>query len=450
MTLKELLPKSLRWFNSSLRTDVSLLHMGSFFLIGIIIAFILAGFFAGIEVGFVSLNRLSVELRKKQRSKSAATLSEFLDEPSKFIYAMNVGIVSMLVIYGLFVDELLTPLWLKTESYLLDDLIPYFLYIRIVFDLVVSTGSFLLYFFFIRALFGSKSDTLMFFLTPVFSFFYKIFHPVADRFVRLSEWMLDNLVNVRIRKNRAEFTRLEFENFIQPRDEKASESQELNKELFENALTLPYVKIRQCLVPRKEIEAIQLSASIETLKKKFVETNLSKLVVYGNNIDQIIGYVHHLSMFKNPTNIQSVLLPIPAVPESMTATDLMNLLIKERKSMAWVVDEFGGTSGIITMEDLLEELFGEIKDEYDTEELPEREINEHEFEFSGRLKIDELNDKYKLGLEMNDSETLSGYIIHYNESIPKVKERIVIGRFEFEILEVTDTRIELVRMKKSL
>jgi len=287
-------------------------------------------------------------------------------------------------------------------------------------------------------------------LTPVFSFFYKIFHPVADRFVRLSEWMLDNLVNVRIRKNRAEFTRLEFENFIQPRDEKASESQELNKELFENALTLPYVKIRQCLVPRKEIEAIQLSASIETLKKKFVETNLSKLVVYGNNIDQIIGYVHHLSMFKNPTNIQSVLLPIPAVPESMTATDLMNLLIKERKSMAWVVDEFGGTSGIITMEDLLEELFGEIKDEYDTEELPEREINEHEFEFSGRLKIDELNDKYKLGLEMNDSETLSGYIIHYNESIPKVKERIVIGRFEFEILEVTDTRIELVRMKKSL
>jgi CBS domain containing-hemolysin-like protein len=290
----------------------------------------------------------------------------------------------------------------------------------------------------------------MFFLTPVFSFFYKIFHPVADRFVRLSEWMLDNLVNVRIRKNRAEFTRLEFENFIQPRDEKASESQELNKELFENALTLPYVKIRQCLVPRKEIEAIQLSASIETLKKKFVETNLSKLVVYGNNIDQIIGYVHHLSMFKNPTNIQSVLLPIPAVPESMTATDLMNLLIKERKSMAWVVDEFGGTSGIITMEDLLEELFGEIKDEYDTEELPEREINEHEFEFSGRLKIDELNDKYKLGLEMNDSETLSGYIIHYNESIPKVKERIVIGRFEFEILEVTDTRIELVRMKKSL
>jgi CBS domain containing-hemolysin-like protein len=255
---------------------------------------------------------------------------------------------------------------------------------------------------------------------------------------------------VHVRKSKHAFTRLELENFIQPRDEKANESQELNKELFENALTLPYVKVRQCLVPRKEIESIHVNESIEALKKKFVETNLSKLVVYDKNIDHILGYVHQLSLFKNPLSIQSILYSIPTVPESMTASDLMNRLIKERKSMAWVVDEFGGTSGIVTMEDLLEELFGEIKDEYDTEELIEREINENEFEFSGRLSIDELNEKYKLGLDMNDSETLSGFIIHYNESIPKVKERIVIGKFEFEILEVTDTRIELVRVKKSL
>ena len=222
MTLKELQQKSLHWLDSSLRTDVSLLSMGSFFLFGIFIAFIMAGFFAGIEVGFVSLNRLAVELRKKQRSKSAGILSQFLDEPSKFIYAMNVGIVIMLVIYGLFVDELLTPLWLQIESYLLDDLIPYFLYIRILFDLVVSTASFLLYFFFSRALFGSKSDTLMFFLTPIFSFFYKLFHPIADKFVKISEWMLENLINVHVRKNKTSFTRLELENFIQPKDEKAT------------------------------------------------------------------------------------------------------------------------------------------------------------------------------------------------------------------------------------
>lgn len=450
MILIGLQQRSLHWLDSSLRTDVSLFHMGSFFLFGIFIAFLLAGFFAGIEVGFISLNRLTVELRKKQRSKSATTLSQFLDEPAKFIYAMNIGIVIMLVIYGLFVDELLTPLWLMTESYLLDDLIPYFLYIRIFFDLVVAAAAFLFYFFFSRALFGSKSDTLMFFLTPVFSFFYKLFQPLADKFVQMSEWILENLINVHVRKSKHAFTRLELENFIQPRDEKANESHELNKELFENALTLPYVKVRQCLVPRKEIEAIQINESIETLKKKFVETNLSKLVVYDKNIDNIMGYVHQLSLFKNPISIQSILYTIPTVPESMTASDLMNRLIKERKSMAWVVDEFGGTSGIVTMEDLLEELFGEIKDEYDTEELIEREISENEFEFSGRLSVDELNEKYKLGLDMNDSETLSGFIIHHNEFIPKVKERIVIGKFEFEILEVTDTRIELVRVKKSL
>jgi len=450
MTSKELLKRSLHWLDSSLRTDVSLLRMGSFFLFGIFIAFLLGGFFAGIEVGFISLNRLTVELRKKQRSKSATTLSQFLDEPAKFIYAMNIGIVIMLVIYGLFVDELLSPLWLMTESYLLDDLIPYFLYIRILFDLVVAAAAFLFYFFFSRALFGSKSDTLMFFLTPVFSFFYRLFQPLAEKYVQLSEWILENLINVHVRKSKHAFTRLELENFIQPRDEKANESQELNKELFENALTLPYVKVRQCLVPRKEIESIHVNESIEALKKKFVETNLSKLVVYDKNIDHILGYVHQLSLFKNPLSIQSILYSIPTVPESMTASDLMNRLIKERKSMAWVVDEFGGTSGIVTMEDLLEELFGEIKDEYDTEELIEREMNENEFEFSGRLSIDELNEKYKLGLDMNDSETLSGFIIHYNESIPKVKERIVIGKFEFEILEVTDTRIELVRVKKSL
>ena len=290
----------------------------------------------------------------------------------------------------------------------------------------------------------------MFFLAPLLRFFYNIFYPIANYFVSLSEWILKNLVNVHIRKNKNNFTRLELENFIQQRDEKEFESQEMNKELFEAALTLPYVKIRQCLVPRKEIEAISVNESIEKLKSRFIDTNLSKLVVYEKNIDNIIGYVHQISLFKIPENIQSIMLPIPAVPESMTATDLMNLLIKERKSMAWVVDEFGGTSGIITMEDLLEELFGEIKDEYDFEELTEREVGEDEYEFSGRLEIEPLNEKYHLGLEMNLSETVSGYIIHHNESIPKQKEKIIIGKFEFEILEVTDTRIELVKMKKAL
>jgi CBS domain containing-hemolysin-like protein len=255
-------------------------------------------------------------------------------------------------------------------------------------------------------------------------------------------------LNVRVRKNRNNFTRLELEQFIQQKDERSTD-QDLNTDLFEAALTLPYVKIRQCLVPRKEIEAISIHESIATLKQRFIATNLSKLVVYDKNIDNIVGYVHQISLFKNPSTIQSVMLPIVTVPETMTATDLMNMLIKERKSMAWVVDEFGGTSGIITMEDLLEELFGEIKDEYDTEELHERELGEDEYEFSGRLEMDYLNEKYNLGWTLNHSETLSGYIIQYNEGIPKVKQKIVIGQFEFEILEVTSTRIDLVRIKKA-
>lgn len=422
--------------------------METLLLLGILIAFLLAGLFAGIEVGFVSLNRLSIELRKKQRSKSAQTLSDYLDEPSKFISAMIVGISIMLVIYGLLIDEWLTPLWMSTENYLPVEFVPYFLYIRILFDLLIAASLFLIFFFFCRAVFRAKSDTLMFFLTPLLNFFYRLFYPIAERFVALSEWLLSNLINVRIRKDKNNFTRLELEQFIQQSDEGRSENTELNTDLFEAALTLPYVKIRQCFVPRKEIEAIQVSESVQALKDKFVSTNLSKLVVYDKNIDNIIGYVHQLSLFKEPSSIRSVILSIHAVPESMSATELMNRLIRERRSMAWVVDEFGGTSGIITMEDLLEEIFGEIKDEYDTEELTERQINDNEYEFSGRLEMDYLIEKYELELEMNNSETLSGYLIHFNESIPKEKEKILIGNYEFEILEVTDTRIELIRMKK--
>ena len=416
-------------------------------MICILIAFLLGGFFAGVEVGFVSLNRLTIELKKKQRSKSAFILADFLEEPSKFISSMIVGISISIALYGMLIDQLLTPVWKFTEGLLLDEFIPFFFYIRIIFDLIVSSTAFLFYFFFSRAIFIAKSDTLMFFLTPLLTFFFNIFYPIADFFVARSQWILKNILNVRVRHGINNFTRLELEHTLQHK-EKQSESQELNKELFENALTLPYVKIRHCLVPRKEIDAISVEETIEALKNKFVSTNMSKLVVYDKNIDQILGYVHQLSLFKEPENINAILMPIPAVPETMTATDLMNKLIKERKSMAWVVDEFGGTSGIVTMEDILEELFGEIKDEYDVEEFIEKVENEDEYTFSGRLEIEYLKEKYKLDLEMNDSETLSGFIIHHHESIPKENEIIHIGRYEFEILAVTNTRIELVKMKK--
>jgi len=218
--------------------------------------------------------------------------------------------------------------------------------------------------------------------------------------------------------------------------------------LMENAQELPKVKIRQCLVPRKEIVGVDSQISVEALKQKFVETKLSKLVVFEKNIDNIIGYVHQLDMFKKPESLQSVLLPIPAVPESMSATDLISKFTRERKSIAWVVDEFGGTAGIITMEDVLEELFGEIHDEYDTEEFVEKQLAENEYIFSGRLELDYLEEKYGFTFDNEESETLSGYIIHYYETIPQQKERIIIDDYEFDILNVSDTRIETVKMKK--
>ncbi|HEY8970503.1 MAG TPA: transporter associated domain-containing protein, partial [Puia sp.] len=216
---------------------------------------------------------------------------------------------------------------------------------------------------------------------------------------------------------------------------------------FEAALRLPKVKVRECLVPRKEIDGIDLSSPIEEARKKFVETRLSKLVVYDDNQDHVVGYIHLLDLFKAPGSIKSILHPIPAVPESMSATDLIHKFSRERKSIAWVVDEFGGTAGIVTMEDLLEEIFGEIKDEYDTEEFEERKLSADEYIFSGRLELDYLNEKYGFGLPQNGSETLSGYIINQHETIPHLKDRIIIGDYEFEILNVSDTRIEMVRLK---
>jgi CBS domain containing-hemolysin-like protein len=221
----------------------------------------------------------------------------------------------------------------------------------------------------------------------------------------------------------------------------------LNTELFEAALSLPTVKIRECLIPRKEVEAIDISTPISQVKEKFIKTKLSKLVVFDKNIDNILGYVHQRALFQNPQNLTSILLPIPAVPESMNASDLISKFTRERKSIAWVVDEFGGTSGIITFEDLLEELFGDIQDEYDVDELLEKQLNEKEFLFSGRLELDYLNEKYDLNLPDEDAETLSGLIITKHESIPKAKERIIIDQFEFDILSVTETLIGSVRMK---
>jgi putative hemolysin len=277
-------------------------------------------------------------------------------------------------------------------------------------------------------------------------FFYQMFYPIASGLIDLAEWVLKYIFNIRLDKNKEAFKRSDLKHLFHQHTNE--DRQDRNTQLMENAQELPKVKIRQCLVPRKEIIGIDSRSSVEELKKKFIETKLSKLLVFENNIDHITGYVHQLDLFKKPATIQSVLLPIPAIPESMSASDLITKFTKERKSIAWVVDEFGGTAGIITMEDVLEELFGEIQDEYDTEEFVEKQLAENEYIFSGRLELDYLEKKYGFSFPEEESETLSGYIINYYETIPRQKERIIIVDYEFDIMHVSDTRIEMVKMKK--
>lgn len=247
-------------------------------------------------------------------------------------------------------------------------------------------------------------------------------------------------------KDKEAFERSDLKHLFQPQPD--DERQERNAQLLENAQELPKIRIRQCLVPRKEIIGIDSTATMDEVRKKFEETRLSKLVVYNQTIDNIAGYMHQLDLFKNPLAIASVMITIPAVPESMTATDLIGKLSRERKSIAWVVDEFGGTAGIVTLEDVLEELFGEIQDEYDTEEFVEKQLAENEFIFSGRLELDYLENKYGFDFGDDESETLSGYIINYHETIPRQKERIIIENYEFDIVNVSDTRIEMIKLKK--
>jgi CBS domain containing-hemolysin-like protein len=266
----------------------------------------------------------------------------------------------------------------------------------------------------------------------------------------MAEWILKYVFNVKISNKKEAFSKVDLEHFLQHSKHHAEEeSNEINKELFENALSLSETKIRECLIPRKEVVGIDAITNIGEVRAKFIETKLSKMVVYESNIDNIIGYVHHLDLFKNPSTIKEILHPIPTVPETMSATDLMNKFSKERKSIAWVIDEFGGTAGIVTMEDLLEEIFGEIEDEYDLpESLVDKQIAVDEFVFSGRLELDFITQKYGIIFEEKEAaETLSGYIIQNNESIPKQKDRIFVGDFEFDILNVSDTRIETVKMK---
>jgi len=413
-------------------------------LMAMAIALILIGFFSGVEIAFVSASKLSVELKKKQGSYSGRIWAVYMERPARFIGTTLVALNILLVVYGLLWSDILAGFW---KFWGISNF-----YIKLVVETCASTFILLFFEFIFKAFFRAKGDAIIgsSIITFIVQFFYSIFAWIAAFFVDIAEWILKYIFNVKIYNKKELFSKIDLEHFIQ--QSKANDTEdniEMNNELFENVLSLSDIKIRECLIPRKEIEGIDISASIQAVKERFIETKLSKLVVYEGNIDNIQGYIHQLDLFKNPQGISSILLPIPTIPESMSATDLINKFSKERKSIAWVVDEFGGTAGIVTMEDLLEEIFGDIKDEYDSiEDLVEKQLSANEYIFSGRLEMDYIADKYDLKFRNNDETgTLSGYIISQHEQIPKQKDRIIIDDYEFDILNVSDTRIETVKMK---
>jgi putative hemolysin len=419
----------------------------------IIISLILIGFFAGIEIAFISANKLSIELRKKQGSLSGKIWSKFGDNSTRFIGTTLIGFNFLLVIYGLLVGKQLFPVWewIKFKLGTSVSNSDYVDYIKLLVETTLSTAIIIFIQFVFKSFFKVKSEAILSnnTISGIVSFFYDIFSEIASFFVGISEWILKNLFDIKLNTKSEPFGKVDLEHFIQQsKIHDDDDSKEINKELFENALALSDVKIRECLIPRKEIEGVELNTKIEDLKNKFITTHLSKLLVYDKNIDSIVGYVHQLDLFKNPIQVKDILLPIPVIPESMSATDLMNKFSKERKSIAWVVDEFGGTAGIVTMEDLLEEIFGDIQDEFDTEEFVEKQLAVNEFIFSGRLELDYISEKYNLHFPDSEAtETLNGFIIQNRDEIPKEKESFTVGNYQFDILNVSDTRIETVKLK---
>lgn len=420
-------------------------------LIAIIASLLLIGLFTGVETAFNSANKLSIELNRKQGTRSGKVWGYFADRPGRFFSTTLVTITLVFVIYGMLVVDMLSPIWHWIERKLPDSLSDSVNYIRLFVEIILSTLIVLAVLFVSKAFFRARNNAVLSsgLVSYLVRFFYWLLSSLSAYFVDMAEWILKYIFNVKISTKKAMFSKVDLEQFMQQSaSHEEEDSNEINKELFENALSLSEKKLRECLIPRKEIEAVNINMTVEDAKDKFISTQLSKLVVYDGNIDNISGYIHQLDLFKHPASVRDILLPIPTVPESMSATDMMNRFSKERKTIAWVVDEFGGTAGIVTMEDLLEEVFGDIRDEYDTEEFIEKQLSANEYIFSGRVELDYITEKYKLYFPNDaETETLSGYIIKINEDIPKLKAHLIIGNYEIDILNVSDTRIEMVKLK---
>lgn len=414
----------------------------------IIISLVFSAFFSGMEIAFVSSNRLKIEVDKSKGSLSARILSRFIRIPSKFIGALLLGNNVALVIYGIFMARALEPLLLNflnmAPGILANETVLLILQTILATFVVLVVAEFMP-----KVLFRINPNKLLKAMAIPVAAFYYIFYPFIYLYIGFSEQVLKRFVKIRFSHDNLVFSVVDLDNYLKEFSPDYTSQDEVQQEIqmFQNAIDFRSVKLRECMVPRTEIVALEENEKVDTLRRAFIDSGHSKIPVFRESIDNIIGYTHSADIFKQPQTIKSITRPIIVVPETMLANVVLSMFIQENKSIAVVVDEFGGTSGIVTMEDVIEEIFGEIEDEFDVEDFTERKISDHEYIFSARLEIDYLNENYQLDLpESEEYETLAGLIIHYHQSIPSLNDRIRIEAFDFIILEATETRIEKVKL----
>lgn len=410
----------------------------------IILCLIFSAFFSGMEIAFVSANKIYLEIEKKQDDFISKILTKLTEKPSKFIAAMLIGNNIALVIYGFFSGDLLMR-WFENYGWQLTDLSNLLLQTLLSTVIVLMTSEFLPKVFFqIYA-----NSFLKFFAVPAYCFYW-LFYYISSFIIWISDHLLRLFFKTDGDQITLSFSKVELGNYISEQMNAVQDPETVDSEIqiFQNALEFSGVKARDIMTPRTELVAVDLYSSVADLRQLFIETGYSKILVYLNTLDDIVGYVHSFELFKKPRTVKSIMIPVEFVPETIFIKDVMNLLTKKRKSVAVVLDEYGGTSGIITMEDIVEELFGEIEDEHDLDEtLTEEQLDAKNYLFSTRLEVAYLNETYKLSIPESDSySTLGGFIVDFSKEIPQKGEQITIENYQFTIEAATNKKIELVKL----
>ena len=411
----------------------------------ILIAILFSTFFSGMEIAFISANKLRLELDKKQNFVFSSLISLYTQNPGQFIATMLVGNILAMVTYGIAFAGLLKPYLIV---YLNSSILILLTQTVIATIVILITAEYLP-----KILFRiNPNKVLKIFAVPI-AFFYFLFYPATKITLSISKFILRLFLNEQITNvdEKVVFSRIDLDHLVNEQENNVASkaNQEIDNEvkLFRNALDFSKVKLREVMVPRTEMVALDIKSTVEELHQKFIETGYSRILFYSENIDNIVGYIHHSVIFTKPDSIIPNLRKVIIVPETMPASKLLGKFIQQRLSMAIVVDEFGGTSGMITSEDILEEIFGEIEDEHDTIDLIMKKVAENEFILSGRLELDELNENFDLEFPENENfETLAGFILSNYESIPKINTVIAIDQYQFKILKATNTKIELVHL----